>query len=106
MNIDKTTFMGVIQAISSVLLVFGLDQFDSPETKDALWKAWVAIVGIAAGFKGFWSKSDDKKEPTNEINRLKIKGLKADVNESLANERVAKIRLAKYEAKYGAKKAE
>lgn len=61
MNIDKTTFMGLLQAISSILAVFGMNHFEDPDTKEAIWTSWIAFVGVIAGFKGYFSKSTDKE---------------------------------------------
>jgi len=61
MNVDKTTFMGILQAVSSVLLVFGITSFDDPDVKEAIWMSWGAFVGVIAGFKGYFSKSTDEE---------------------------------------------
>ena len=82
MNIDKTTFMGVLQAISSVLLVFGITSFDDPDVKEAIWMSWGAFVGVIAGFKGYFSKStDDGVDPKEdlELSILKSKARKAEI---------------------------
>jgi len=85
MNMDKNTFMGIIQAASSLLLLAGLDQFDNPEIRDAMWMVWLAVVGIAAALKGWWSKAaDDKVMPLSQLDEAEIGVLHAQRDKIIA----------------------
>jgi len=102
---NQAAWVKAAQGIVMFLAALGIKVTDADAT--TVVAGAFGVLSILSAIKAWMSKKQSGLiEPTNEINRLKIKGLKADVNESLANERVAKIRLAKYEAKYGAKKAE
>jgi len=59
MNIDKTTFIGYMQAVSAILMVAGVNILDDPATQLKLWEAWAILVSLLGALKGKWSKTDD-----------------------------------------------
>ncbi len=54
MNIDKVTIIRIVQALSSILAVAGIQV--SPESQSAITQGWMALMGVLLAMKGIGNK--------------------------------------------------
>jgi len=97
MTIDKTTFMGYLQVVSAICLVFGVNILDDPGNQAVLAQAWVIVVSVLGGLKGKWSKTDDGLvEPSRPsiVERANLDLIAAQINTENAKRKAYESKVA------------